>query len=790
MSLNFMHIRTGTNYGPQTSDPANGQAGDLYYNSVINEFKFFNGTIWIPVGSGGGGLTATTVSASTLTLTVASEYQQYLTGTTAGQIITLPVVSTLPMIGFSFLVINDSTQPVTVNSSGGNLVLAQPANTAYLYIDLLATGTTAASWITQQVGGQGASIAPTIVTYTSGSGTFTTPANVGYMRVRMIGGGGGSSGSGNSGTGGAGGAGGSSTFGTLLTATGGSPGASSGQAGAGGVPTISSPAFGSTFIGGPGGYADYNAGLATYLLGGSGGNGIFGGGAGAAAQGAVAGTPNTGGGAAGPGTNAGGPIWGGGGGGAGGGIDAIIVGPSASYAWTVGASGAAGGAGSGTGAAAGAIGGSGYIEITCFYLNAALGNGGAVTPTVSTALNTGATTGTGGFVSGTYTTPANVVYIEVEAVGGGGGSSQPGASGGGIPGGNGGTTTFGPVSATGGTGGATSGGGGNVSAGGTGSVTTSSTVIKLAALSGGDGSGACYDATLGTYLVGGAGGNSYYGGAGGTTGQNAGSAGKPNTGSGGGGGGVNATNSVWGGAGGGAGGFAKAIIYPTAGQTFSYSVGVGGAAGGYAGGSGAIYVTEYYSNGAVGTATNVTGIVAPANGGTGSNTYAGNYYWSGYYPSTNTYSWINSTSGSFFDWTPSGTPPNPTALQTSNFPTVSKDSSGYPSASFTPTRSGTLEVSFQISEYFPPQGATSASYALNLVEGITSTILSGAAGYQNAPSSSTTSFAFTLTGYYTVTSGTPVDFRIQTRQSTSSTAQLGGVATFGSVITMTMKYIN
>src|SRR5665213_426126 len=136
MSLNFMHIRTGTNYGPQTSDPANGQAGDLYYNSVINEFKFFNGTIWIPVGSGGGGLTATTVSASTLTLTVGSEYQQYLTGTTAGQIFTLPVVTTLPMIGFSFLVINDSTQPVTVNSSGGNLVLAQPTQTAYLYIHL------------------------------------------------------------------------------------------------------------------------------------------------------------------------------------------------------------------------------------------------------------------------------------------------------------------------------------------------------------------------------------------------------------------------------------------------------------------------------------------------------------------------------------------------------------------------------------------------------------------------------------------------------------------------------
>ena len=46
---------------------------------------------------------------------------------------------------------------------------------------------------------------------------------------------------------------------------------------------------------------------------------------------------------------------------------------------------------------------------------------GITTATVSTATNAGATTGTGGFVSGTYTVPAGVSYLRIRMVGGGGG---------------------------------------------------------------------------------------------------------------------------------------------------------------------------------------------------------------------------------------------------------------------------------------------------------------------------------------------------------------------------------
>jgi hypothetical protein len=33
-------------------DPASGRLGDIYYNTVSEELRFFDGSIWNPVGSG------------------------------------------------------------------------------------------------------------------------------------------------------------------------------------------------------------------------------------------------------------------------------------------------------------------------------------------------------------------------------------------------------------------------------------------------------------------------------------------------------------------------------------------------------------------------------------------------------------------------------------------------------------------------------------------------------------------------------------------------------------------
>jgi len=68
--------------------------------------------------------------------------------------------------------------------------------------------------------GSGAS--PTVTTYTSGSGTYTTPTGAKYIQVVMVGGGGGGCGSNATGGGNTGSNGGATTFGSsYLTAGGG-----------------------------------------------------------------------------------------------------------------------------------------------------------------------------------------------------------------------------------------------------------------------------------------------------------------------------------------------------------------------------------------------------------------------------------------------------------------------------------------------------------------------------------------------------------------------------------------
>ena len=105
------------------------------------------------------GYATTATAAGTTTLTVASKFQQYFTGTTT-QTVVLPVTSTL-VLGFRFFIANASSGAVTVNSSGGNLVVSLAAGTSALVTCILITGTTAASWsvLAQGAGGGDALVA-------------------------------------------------------------------------------------------------------------------------------------------------------------------------------------------------------------------------------------------------------------------------------------------------------------------------------------------------------------------------------------------------------------------------------------------------------------------------------------------------------------------------------------------------------------------------------------------------------------------------------------------------------
>jgi hypothetical protein len=322
--------------------------------------------------------TTTATAAATTTLTVSSTYEQYFTGSTT-QTVALPATNTL-VTGQGFEITNLSSGAVTVQSSGGNTLQAMAANTKLVVTCISTSGTGTASWawayyaVNNVLAASSSYTAPTVQSFTSGSGTYTKPANVLYMIVEMVGGGGGGGGSGTAaGTAATDGA--DSTFSVhsgaaILTAGKGLKGARSSDGGAGGTATV---AAGATKIiavpgGGGGGSGQQTTSPITQIPGGMGGSSFFGGAGGGGGNTTAAGT------AAGTNTGSGGGGAlisqttngiSGSGGGAGAYIKALITSPSASYDYSVGAKGT--GQAAGSSGFAGGDGGSGYIVVTEFY---------------------------------------------------------------------------------------------------------------------------------------------------------------------------------------------------------------------------------------------------------------------------------------------------------------------------------------------------------------------------------------------------------------------------------------
>jgi len=211
---------------------------------------------------------------------------------------------------------------------------------------------------------------PEITIYTSGSGTYTTPAGAKYLTVKMVGGGGGGAGStstvANNATNG--GAGTATTFGTSLLLAGFGLGGSviggSGIGVTGGTATITAPAIGYTATGEGGSGVMVSTPAGIFCPGGNGGSSKLGTG-GIAKTNSAGLTGLQGGGGGGGGSTNGVVTLIGGGGSAGGFVDAIIPAPSATYAYVVGTGGTAGAAG--TSGYVGGTGGDGIIIITAYF---------------------------------------------------------------------------------------------------------------------------------------------------------------------------------------------------------------------------------------------------------------------------------------------------------------------------------------------------------------------------------------------------------------------------------------
>lgn len=106
------------------------------------------GAVYVSViASGSGtvlGYTTTATAAGTTTLTKDSTFQQFFTGSTT-QTIVMPVASTLTL-GWTVLIVNNSTGALTINSSGANLIVTLAAGMSIRVTCILLSGTTAASW--------------------------------------------------------------------------------------------------------------------------------------------------------------------------------------------------------------------------------------------------------------------------------------------------------------------------------------------------------------------------------------------------------------------------------------------------------------------------------------------------------------------------------------------------------------------------------------------------------------------------------------------------------------------
>jgi hypothetical protein len=120
-----------------------GSAAGAFLSTVaVNGSLTGDGSTGSPLSASSGATTA--AAAGTTTLTVASMTAQEFTGANV-QTVVLPVVTTL-RLGHRFIIVNNSTGTVTVNSSGGNAVASVTAGVSATLYCILITGTTAASW--------------------------------------------------------------------------------------------------------------------------------------------------------------------------------------------------------------------------------------------------------------------------------------------------------------------------------------------------------------------------------------------------------------------------------------------------------------------------------------------------------------------------------------------------------------------------------------------------------------------------------------------------------------------
>ena len=144
-------IKADNVQSPSVSSPS------IKVDPTTGAVTFPDGVVNLPLG-----FRTQATANSTLALVVGDAGLQEFTGSTPGQIVQMPDVTTLgPNKGWNSLISNKSTQTIAVNSSGGNLIYTVPAATDWLFTCALITGTTAASWSNSYAGASSAPVSGT-----------------------------------------------------------------------------------------------------------------------------------------------------------------------------------------------------------------------------------------------------------------------------------------------------------------------------------------------------------------------------------------------------------------------------------------------------------------------------------------------------------------------------------------------------------------------------------------------------------------------------------------------------
>jgi hypothetical protein len=115
---------------------------DLRFTQSSDLLTLTGGNLKLPGISYGYSTIVT--AAGVTTLTALSNYYQFFTGS-ATQSVSLPVTSTLTT-GHTYFIFNNSSLSVTINSSGGNVLIIMAGGTRARITCILTSGTTAASW--------------------------------------------------------------------------------------------------------------------------------------------------------------------------------------------------------------------------------------------------------------------------------------------------------------------------------------------------------------------------------------------------------------------------------------------------------------------------------------------------------------------------------------------------------------------------------------------------------------------------------------------------------------------